>query len=102
MMYAPCDIYRDLVAHRALEQHIAYDAARTEIETNCLEVSRGGEFRWYDTAVPDPDDREYLALRVRYLKGRELLEEWPGSPHIVRVLDEPTARGWESVAEDFD
>lgn len=94
-MYASTSFFEELRERVALERRIAYDAARTEIEVNALEVEdhpvSEGEHAsaWYDTQEVPADDVEWIAERVRYLDLRGLLQRWPGSPHIVRVLDEP-------------
>lgn len=83
----------------ALRERIAYDAARTEIEINCLSKANG----WWDTQDVPSDDAEWISDRVRYLyllgnaewlsdRVRYLdllgkLERRQDAPHIVRILE---------------
>lgn len=69
----------------ALRERIAYDAARTEIEINCLEDSKASG--WWDTLDVPEREVEWIADRVRYLDGIGKLERMAGAPHIVRILE---------------
>lgn len=89
-MYASASFFEELRERVALERRIAYSASRIDIELICLERDperkAGG---WYDTKDVPAYAVKAIAMRVRYLDLRGLLQRWPGSPHIVRVLDEP-------------
>jgi hypothetical protein len=82
-----------------LERRIAYNAARTDIESHCIgegirEGKTGPVFWWWDTAriAPAPEcaeDIEFLSDAVRYLDLRRLLVRHPDRPNLVRIKDWP-------------
>lgn len=85
---------RDYLAHQ-----IAYDAARSEIESFC--VAEPGllpvDARWWNTRQLEdteqhPEDAAAqhgeVQRAVAYLDLRGLIERHPGNPHLVRIKDQ--------------
>lgn len=66
-----------------LERHLAYSAARSDIECYCGFISD----RWRDPSSAHADDRETVAKALRYLELRDLLERHSNGVWV-RVRDE--------------
>ena len=75
----------------ALAHDIAYHAARSDIESHCIETfSIGGvnAGRWYYVKQLDHDDwAEDVAKAVTYLEARGLLRRHTHDTNLVRPLD---------------
>lgn len=56
-----------------IERALAYSAARSDIEVNCLPGGDPRE-RWYDPHSAPADDHEFVATALRYLDLRGLIE----------------------------
>jgi hypothetical protein len=89
MTRLPADILR-------IERDLAYSAARSDIECHCMSVGNWRE-RWFDPSQKpevalgqrnplNDDDRETVAIAIRYLDARGLIERHPD--------------GWVRVRED--
>lgn len=78
-----------------LERHLAYSAARSDIECYCGFISD----RWRDPSSAHADDRETVAKALRYLELRGLIERHPTQPWVrVREEDAPLALDAVKVA----
>jgi len=67
----------------ALQEKLAYNVARSDIEIYCAE--RGNH--WYDTkAISDPEITPIVAESVEYLKATGRLTEHPRYSHWVRLV----------------
>lgn len=79
-----------------LERHIAYSAARSDIECMCGGQRDNGSDPgwWYDTQALDCESsRSWVDDAVRYLELRGLLRRHPENNALVRPLDEPEPKG---------
>lgn len=84
--------YEEMAECRKLEQSAAYDHFRTAIELHCPRVHTAMDAAgsdWYDVAEVQEENFPLVRDAVRYLQLMQLLRRWPGSMHIVRILDEP-------------
>ena len=74
---------------RKLEQEFAYSAARSDIECYCMSEHHSGRHYglWYDTALVDSVDAEWVAKAVRYLELRKLLKRHPVRNTLIRFVD---------------
>lgn len=76
----------------ALEQELAYGAARADIECHCPVKQIGGHL-WYEVASlrdgSDEEDAEWVARAMRYLELRGLIAKHPDRPGFVRPLEAP-------------
>lgn len=82
MTRLPADILR-------LERSLAYSAARSDIECYCQPPAGTSPLAlncWYDPRSASAGDRECVAIAIRYLDARGLLERHP--------------EGWVRVRED--
>lgn len=57
-----------------LQAHLAYSAARSDIECHCMPVGDTVRDGWHDPNVVLDDDREFIADALRYLTLRGYLE----------------------------
>lgn len=75
-----------------LEQELAYEAARSNIEIMCNHRQRDTRGLWYDTDNDTilTNDTESIEKSVRYLEHKNLLERHPDNSRLVRILDLPT------------
>ena len=83
----------------ALERHIAYSAARSDIECMCDGERDGGPDAgwWYDTEKLDCESSApWVRDAVRYLELRGLLRRHSENNALVRPLNEPVAKGGEA------
>lgn len=80
-----------------VEQDLAYSAARSDIECECIGVDLPNG-NWWDTTQFQPESEgvfdpgalpTMIARAVAYLEWRGLLERMWGSPHIVHIKDAP-------------
>ncbi len=89
------EAYRQMVNEeqekKALSEKIAYDAARSDIEINCISpivVRRNPKLRlWYDINDVPVDDKESIADSVRYLDLLGKLVRHPMKSNLVMILD---------------
>lgn len=75
---------------RQLEQKIAYHAARSDIECMCKGqvASEDPLLWWYDTTTAETEEeKEFVAMAVRYLELREQLLRHPENAALVRPLN---------------
>lgn len=77
-----------------LEQTIAYESARSDIECSCpaCVTSDLRNVTWYDLSAPEEAMRPYVLMAERYLELRGLLERHPSEPELVRVRDAQDGR----------
>ena len=76
-------------AVRDLAQHIADDAARSDIEGYCREVYDGAGRRWFDTSqVAHGFDRTFIDLGLHYLVLRGLVQLDPAQDSRVAFLED--------------
>lgn len=82
-MFEPDDI--DALAHR-----IAYSYARSDIECFTQQITFGaGQRPTFDLEDIDEDYAEEVAIAIRYLEARGLLDRKVDNPQHVRILDDP-------------
>jgi hypothetical protein len=84
-----------------LRRTLAYDCARTDIESNCLGLRHGTEAtndplvvrRLWNTAMATgggaPDEPDRIARAIRYLDLCGLIKRQHHAPHIIQILDQP-------------
>ena len=79
----------------ALGHGIAYDAARTTIECNCLHVSEedAGGVDWFDVGMDsvDLEAEDHVRESVTYLEMRGLIQRHEANPDWVTLIDESEA-----------
>lgn len=65
---------------------IADSCARADIESSCTARGDGDDYRnwWWDTSSADAEDEEMIALSLRYLEARGLIERNPTDAPLVR------------------
>ena len=93
---AACDAWREL---REIEQKLAYSAARSDIECECVPVDGEADPTEWDTrAIASPiarshqHQKEYLPIiqnAVRYLELRGLIRRRADAPEIIQILELP-------------
>jgi len=74
----------------ALALKIADSVSRSDIECYCL-MTKNRRIWWYDTAVAEPEDAEFVAEAVRYLDLRGLLVHHEADGKLVRFKKEGEA-----------
>jgi hypothetical protein len=72
----------------ALQQKIADDAARSDIECNLDGSIHSGRHHgwWYTADEIDPERREMIEDAITYLELRGLLKRHPENPSLIRPL----------------
>ena len=78
-----------------IERELAYSAARSDIECECVPVDRVAGETWWDTSRFRPESEAFdegslvvlIDRAVKYLSWLGLLECAWDAPHIVRILD---------------
>lgn len=82
-------------AMHKLEQELAYSAARSDIECQCI-AEETVPLVWYDTSeiamaysLGDSlgEVRELVARAITYLEWRGCIERREGQPHILRIKE---------------
>lgn len=73
---------------RSIERHLAYNCARSDIESNCAALGSGAAHAWFNTSNVLDDDHAFIAPALRYLELRGLLERDARDPALVRIKDE--------------
>ena len=89
MSTKPSAVRNEEAFMRRLERELAYSAARSDIECECAQSTKGG-VRAYETDVPQIDEHtnEIVARALMYLNWKGLLERDPQDEmRILRVKD---------------
>lgn len=73
----------------AMTADIAYQACRSDIESNCFSVREFCTDRqlWWNTSVNDSEMAYWVDRAVVYLELRGYIERRPDRPAVVRILD---------------
>lgn len=69
-----------------LQAHLAYSAARSDIECHCMPVGDTVRDGWHDPSACS-DGGQFVDPAIRYLELRGLLERHPAQPWV-RVRNE--------------